>query len=198
MERLRWAPIDGRMQVLSPDNACVLFAPAAPVLEFRLLGPAELRRPADGDLQAILRQPKRLALLAYLAASTEHRFVRRDVLLALFWPEVDTRRARNRLRQALHFLRSDLDGAIVTRGEEEVGIDRTRLWCDVVAFTEAVANKQPGAAVELYRGDLLEGFHVAGLPEFEEWLDRQRRRMRAEAVQTGWTVGERAEGDGQV
>ena len=142
-----------------------------------MLGTLELRRVGGDDLNPILRQPKRLALLAYLATA-ERRYVQRDVLFALFWPDAETHLARNNLRQALHFLRSYLDGAIIIRGEEEVGIDRSQLTCDVAAFAEAVANDQPETAAGLYRGDLLAGFHVTGLSEFEKWLERKRARLR--------------------
>jgi len=44
----------------------------------------------------VLAQPKRVALLAYLAAATPRRLHRRDSLLALFWPELDQEHAARR------------------------------------------------------------------------------------------------------
>ena len=49
-------------------------------------------------------QTKRVALLAYLALARESP-VRRDALLALFWPELAEQDARGALRQALYYLR---------------------------------------------------------------------------------------------
>ena len=41
----------------------------------------------------MLRQPRRLALLVYLALAHPKGLHQRDKLLALFWPEMDTTRA---------------------------------------------------------------------------------------------------------
>ena len=52
-------------------------------------------------------QRKTMLLLAVLAASGEQG-ISREKLLGLFWPDSDTERARNALKQALHILRRDL------------------------------------------------------------------------------------------
>ena len=63
------------------------------MIELRLLGPLQLT--ADGrELHSLLSQPKRLALLGYLALSAPSAYCRRDSILALFWPELDQHRAR--------------------------------------------------------------------------------------------------------
>jgi DNA-binding SARP family transcriptional activator len=96
------------------------------MIKLRLLGEIQLRAtPPDGaEVDALLRQSKRLALLAYLASPAPGTWHRRDVLLALFWPELDTAHARTSLRNALHVLRRTLGDAILrTRGDEEVSID---------------------------------------------------------------------------
>src|SRR5256885_9674153 len=61
------------------------------MIELRLLGRLSLTSAAGRDVRALLGQPRRLALLAYLAAATPPGFHRRDSLLALFWPELDQR-----------------------------------------------------------------------------------------------------------
>jgi len=33
-------------------------------------------------------------------------------------------------------------------------------------------------ALDLYRGDLLEGFFIRGAPEFEQWLEDERARLK--------------------
>ena len=74
-------------------------------MELRTLGRISLiGDPADDDASPAA-QPKRLALLAYLALMSGRGPVRRDVLLALFWPELGDEEARRALRQALHHLR---------------------------------------------------------------------------------------------
>jgi len=66
------------------------------MLEIRLLGPSDVVRCGvrDPAADAVQRQPKRLALLAYLCLATRGGAVRRDTVLALFWPELDQSRAR--------------------------------------------------------------------------------------------------------
>ena len=59
------------------------------MLRLRLLGSRELERADQTDASAVFAQPKRFALLAYMACRAD-RFHRRDTLLAVFWPELDT------------------------------------------------------------------------------------------------------------
>jgi serine/threonine-protein kinase len=75
------------------------------MIEFRLLGTLHLTDAAGREVKSLLTRPRRLALLAYLAAATPRGLHRRDTLLALFWPELDQEHARAALRQALHVLR---------------------------------------------------------------------------------------------
>ena len=49
-----------------------------PVVEFRILGALNLLGPGGRELTPVLAQPKRVALLAYLAAATPRRLHRRD------------------------------------------------------------------------------------------------------------------------
>jgi DNA-binding SARP family transcriptional activator/TolB-like protein len=148
------------------------------MLQLHTLGTLDLRSPADADCAAVLAQPKRLALLIYLAAASPRRFHRRDSLLALFWPELDESHARAALRRTLYFLRNALGAdAILGRGDDEIGASES-LACDAAEFEAALARGDLGRALELYRGDFLAGFHVAGAPEYQDWLDRERTRFR--------------------
>src|SRR2546426_8861371 len=84
-----------------------------------MLGGLNLLGVGGHELKSVLAQPKRVALLAYLAAATPKRLHRRDSLVALFWPELDQEHARAALRQALHGLRHALgEGVLVSRGDE--------------------------------------------------------------------------------
>jgi len=88
-----------------------------------MLGIVDLRDSQNREIETVLRRPKLLALLGYLAAARPTGFHRRDTLVALLWPELDNAHARNSLRQAVHALRAALGpDAVVARGEEEVGI----------------------------------------------------------------------------
>src|SRR6266705_1204831 len=69
------------------------------MVEFRLLGTLSLTTADGREAGSLLSQPRRLALLAYLAAATPRGPHRRDTLLALFWPELDQEHARAALRR---------------------------------------------------------------------------------------------------
>jgi DNA-binding SARP family transcriptional activator/tetratricopeptide (TPR) repeat protein/TolB-like protein len=145
------------------------------MLRLRLLGSRELERTDKGDASSLFAQPKRFALLAYVACRAD-RFHRRDSLLAVFWPELDTFAARRALRNALYQLKLALgEDVFVARGDVELRIDGAKLWCDVPALGDAVAAAHYDEAVELYRGGFLEGVHVSGVgEEFETWLQQER------------------------
>src|SRR2546427_5047803 len=138
------------------------------MIELRLLGRLSLTGADGRDVRALLGQPRRLALLAYLAAATPPGFHRRDSLLALFWPELDQEHARAALRQALHVVREALGAdAVASRGDEEIGLDFDQVSCDVAAFGRAIGGEQFREALDVDRGDLLEGFFIARAPDFE-------------------------------
>lgn len=168
-----------------------------PGLQLRLLGGLDLAGPAAGD-PAILRQPKRVALLAFLAAGQEGRFRRRDSLVGVFWPDADSESARHSLRQALYVLRREVGSdAIRTRGDGEVGLDAAVLGCDAARFETLAAEGQPAAAMEYYGGDLLPGFYLDDAPEFEQWLAVERVRLRRLASDLCWTLSQEAEQAGE-
>ena len=146
------------------------------------------------EASAVLAQPKRVALLAYLAAATPFGFHRRDTILALFWPDADKDRARTSLRKAIHFLRHDLGHEVITgRGDEELGLAEGAVWCDVREFARRLASGRTAEALALYRGDLLPGFYVPDAPDFERWLDDERLRLQGQAADAAWTLAGRLE-----
>lgn len=119
-------------------------------------------------------------------------------MLALFWPDLDEASARNALNQALHELRQELGSVVVTRGRDELQIAREQLACDAGAFSAAFDEGDYALALELYGGDLLAGFHLAGAGEFEYWLDGARTRMRDLAVASARLLAERDEASGEI
>jgi adenylate cyclase len=167
------------------------------LIQLHLLGTLDLRRDAV-EVRSVLSQPKRLALLAYLASAAPRGFHSRDTLLALFWPESDGERARNSLRQALHQLRRSLgEDVLVSRGDREVGLDPALFWCDAATFDEAVEQGRHEDALKLYRGDLLPGFFIDEAAEAERWLEEERARRRRAAVDAAWKLAEREEARGE-
>lgn len=156
---------------------------------------------SDGEsIQPVLSQPKRLAVLAYLALAGPGRFRSRDSLLALFWPDATDRKARQALNQTLHFLRRALGGdAIVSRGPGELGVSSDVLWCDATAFDQMIAAGKLADALRLYGGGgLLPGFFADAAPEFDQWLSGERERLRRTAFGAAWKLAESSEQDGQL
>ncbi len=153
------------------------------MVRLRLLGTIDLRDAQGDELRAVLVQPRRLALLVALALTRPYGFQRRDRLAALFWPEESADRARAALSRAIYFLRGHLgDDVIVSRGAEEIGLDRTRFASDVEAFNDAVDAGDPAGALELYGGELLPAFFASGAAGFEDWLESEREHLRAQAA----------------
>src|SRR5215218_8028019 len=133
------------------------------MIRFFTLGKLDLRGAESVEMRAVLQQPKRLGLLAYLAVNTPRRFHRRDSLLGLFWPELDQEHARAALRRALYFLRAELGAEVVAgRGDEEVGTPDGVLWCDATALEQSLTAGDAESALAHYRGPLLDGLYVAG------------------------------------
>jgi DNA-binding SARP family transcriptional activator/tetratricopeptide (TPR) repeat protein len=168
------------------------------MIELRTLGVLDLRDGNGNEIRSVLQQPKRLALLAYLALASPRRHHRRESLLAMFWPELDEEHARAALRRSLYYLRTGLGREVIAaRGEDELTVSAEGLWCDATAFSEAIKASELAPALELYRGDLLEGFHLSGAPAFEDWLDRERSRLRDRAAAAAWELAEVGEKAGE-
>jgi len=131
---------------------------------------------------AILAGAKRFALVVYLAL-LPRGLIRRDSLVAMFWPDHDVRHARSALRALLHQVRLYLGAeALLTVGDEGVGLNQGRVWCDATAFVFACEAGRSEEALALYRGPFLPGFHLPGCTAFGDWADTQRSHLHNEAV----------------
>jgi serine/threonine-protein kinase len=86
---------------------------------------------------------------------------------------------------------------LTSRGDEELGSDGDHIECDVAVFEDAVRDGQAEAALELYKGDLLEGFFLSDAPGFEKWLDGRRTTLRNQASEAAWTLAQRSEDAGE-
>jgi len=159
------------------------------MVEVRILGAQDVRGPDGESLLSVLVHPKQFAVLSYLCVTAWGAYVSRDRLLAVFWPESDECRGRNALNQILHWLRKSLGSDVfLTRGVRDVGLSADHLWCDAEALGRAVKEGRNREALDLYAGQLLEGFHLGGSQEFDAWLSQERRRLRELAAGAAWTV----------
>jgi eukaryotic-like serine/threonine-protein kinase len=164
------------------------------MIRLRFLGPIDIRDADGTEVRAVLAQPKRVAVLAYLATASPIGPKRRDTLLGIFWPELDQDHARNALSKALHFLRRALgDEAIISRNADEVELGAGSVWTDVNAFSEALDERRIEDGLQLYRGDLLQSFFVPEARGFEEWLERERARLRGRAAGAARALAEQHE-----
>jgi len=121
-------------------------------------------------------QRRRLAVLAVLAAARDHG-VSRDRLLAYLWPDLDSERGRQALSQALSALRHDLGEEVFQAGIDDVRLNPAVLRTDVEDFARAVTAGDWEVAAAAYAGPFLDGFFLADTPQFETWVDGERRRL---------------------
>ena len=128
------------------------------------------------DLDSLAKQRRKLAVLVVLALS--RRPVSRDTLIEMFWGERDERRARHSLSEALSHLRRLLGAdAIALRGTDVSLAPTAPLLVDALALTAAAERKDDQRVLELYGGRFLDGVYVEGSVAFDEWVERERRRL---------------------
>lgn len=131
-------------------------------------------------------------LLCYLLLHRNHP-QSREVLASLFWGDHSTEQSKKHLRQTLWQLQSTLtreqqpiDNSLLTVDAEWVGLQSSAdLWLDVAEFEDAFTPVQDvrghdlgferarllEAAVQLYQGDLLEGW-------YDDWCLFERERLQ--------------------
>lgn len=136
------------------------------------------------------QKPKEL--LSYLLLHRERPFLR-EVLTTLLWGESDPDRARKYFRQTLWQIQHDLHSLLGEPGEHLLLVEgdwirlnpELQVWCDVDALqlafdkTRGVSGSTLGAsqvqslvdAVQLYQGDLLEGW-------YQDWCLFERERLQ--------------------
>jgi len=158
----------------------------------RVLGGFALEGPS-GTVQPPRPQRRGDAVLAVLAVCGDLGCTR-ERLGALLWPESDEARSQQGLRDALYAIRRALDANVVTPAARLLRLDPAVVTSDVVEFTQAVGSGRHADAVRVYRGPLLDGFHVEDALEFERWMDGERTRLArhyAEALEHLATEAER-------
>lgn len=145
----------------------------------RTLGALSLHREGP-DGEAVLRDAKALAVLAYLADTPEGSGDRAH-LARLLWPLKEASRARAGLRQALYYLRGKTsDGPRLLRSDEHrVALNRRGLTADLWAFEEALGREDWERVLDLHDGPFLGDYSVEGAEEFRRWRDSRDDGIRA-------------------
>ncbi len=157
------------------------------MLRARVLGALEVElNGAEIDSPASQRP---WAVFAYLALAP--RPVTRGELAGRFWPDVLDQSARASLRSALWVLRRRLGDAVAVDGER-VGLrDEPGVWVDFREFERLSAGEDPAAALELCRGDLLEGLE-------DDWAVSARDRHRERVIKLFERLAQDAEQRGEL
>jgi predicted ATPase/DNA-binding SARP family transcriptional activator len=165
----------------------------------------------DGEPVTRFESDKARALLAYLAVEAD-RAHQREKLAGMLWPESTEQVARAYLRrllvnvrQAIGDYEADPPPLHITR--QTIQFDMlSDPWVDVTAFlrlvqarglTDQEAIQQLEEAVDLYRGDFLEGFSLAGSPAFEEWALLNREHLHRLVMDALRRLAERYERQGE-
>jgi len=141
-----------------------------------------------GDRQLVLQRRKDLALLVYLVVTAQPHS--RDTLATLLWPDADQSTARANIRKSLSRIKSDLGADVLLATNNQVALNPDiSLWLDVYqfhAYVEQARKHNHGLqgkdrplcnecqtalqeAVQLYRGDFMEGFSLPDSSTFDEW-----------------------------
>jgi len=145
-------------------------------LRLYFLGTLDIRY----DDQSLPKPPtlKSQSLLAYLILH-RHRPQPRDRLIGLFWGDRPERKARRSLTTALWHIRRCLpDERLILSDPHTVQFDpQSDLWLEVEEFERLVdwetgrsVDRETAKAVELYRGDFLDGF-------YDDWIINERYRL---------------------
>src|SRR3954449_3991774 len=154
-------------------------------MRLELLGDL-LIRSAEGSLVTIGAK-KSQALLAYLAIKPGQH-VSREKLAGLLWSSTGPDQARQSLRQTLSSVRKDLssiapDQKLLIEESDLLSLDRS-VSCDVAEMESLVAAGTEEAlknAIDLYRGDFLDGFTI-NEERFDQFVTGERDRLHRVAL----------------
>ena len=146
-------------------------------LEIRLFGTLELR--FNGEPWTFTAPPRATSLLAYMLVHVGEP-ISRAALANLTWPDDAEDEARGKLRRHLHrIVRALPEPPDPARPWIDVTASTIRwlpsddVWVDAHEFERAAGEPSTfGRAVELYRGEFLEGY-------FEDWVLLERERCQS-------------------
>jgi DNA-binding SARP family transcriptional activator len=162
---------------------------AMPVLKVYLFGSPTI---TCDDVPLPITSQKAQALFYYLISNRQPHS--REKLAALFWGETSERQAKGSLRNTLYELRRDLAPGSKTAEKTILAESNTLCfnpeadyWLDTEEFERLLGERVESErlrmdnwakAVELYRGDFLEGFIIKNSYEFEDWSFFERERLQ--------------------
>ena len=143
------------------------------------------------------------ALLVYLAANPrEHP---REVLGEMLWDDLPQNRTMSYLRTALSSLQQQLSPFLLVTRQSLAINPESDYWIDIWAlenvldvseaewtrresFTRSTVKKLE-AALELYKGPFLDGFHVRDARGFEGWMVLEQERIKNRVLEALYRLG---------
>jgi predicted ATPase/DNA-binding SARP family transcriptional activator len=148
-------------------------------IQVSLFGTLKLER--NGETLRLPASTDARHLLTYLLLNRQKKHSR-TVLLGVFWGESPEPRARKALSQAIWYIRRDLPELLETNHETITISSSIHIWVDIEEFKYLTTKTEKTSqsleqAVQLYRGNLLEGL-------YEEWLLLEREHLRELYLQT--------------
>ena len=162
----------------------------------QMLGGISLTDEAGKEVDALLRQSKHVALLAYLASPKPGTWHKRDSVIGSFWAEHDQTRARSAFRSALYTLRGHLpDNAIRSRGDNDLSVDPQIIRTDTGTMSDLLEQGEYAQALALYKGEFLPGIYIPDAEGFDQWLEQERRRTRDLASEAARQLSKKLESE---
>ncbi len=126
---------------------------------------------------------KARALLAILVLSPRYELPN-EKIISLLWSDRGEMQGRDSLKHAVIDLRRNVLHAAegwLKSGQGRIQVAPDAFWCDVTEFRTLTSSGDPSdamQAMDLFRGDLLDGLQVRD-PGFEEWLREERAGLRS-------------------
>ena len=134
---------------------------------------------ADGPSgPVVLRRSKALALCAVLATMRGYS-ARRSYLAELLWPGIPQDRARNSLRQTLHYLFERTGGRLIDADDSTLTLDTGQVAVDVIELENAVQEGDHERVVSLYSDRFMADYDRQVGRELEQWIEARNARLQS-------------------
>jgi DNA-binding SARP family transcriptional activator len=164
----------------------------------RSFGLVDLRDAGGRELLPAATGSTALTLLAYLAVARPAGPHDRDKIATLFWPDTTPADSAAELDVVRNQLAVRLgEDALTGTGDGSIGLDPERCWCDAAAFRTALDAGRTADALELYRGDFLQGFNVSSAG-VRRWIKAERSVLRRQAAQGARQLADQYESCGRL
>jgi DNA-binding SARP family transcriptional activator/tetratricopeptide (TPR) repeat protein len=111
-----------------------------------------------------------------LVAAAGKRGISRDRVIGILWSEAEEDQARHTLSQTIYTLRKDTGVDWISPGPE-LRLDPA-ITSEVGDLKDALASGDFETVEHLASGVFLDGFYLAGAPEFERWVEEERARLK--------------------